>query len=489
MRSSRAAASVASGCRPEVAVASRCSRASCTPSTSAPWPAGRRVCHRRPAAPCSARWATAASDLLLGHEAPAEHERVGDGHVDQPPPVGGGRQRLAGALGARGRGSTWSTSSDSRVIQSVCTAVSMSSDGMASWPPRTPGAASPRPPPATRGRRRRGARVRGRPWAILTCPGPSVWGPGVASPRPRGGLGGRPHRWRDAHVRTDRQGGAGDRRRPERRSRHRPGARRPGGHGRGQRHPGRAGRRDRRRRSGTPAAPPPSVGFDVTDYDDVVAGVERVVAEARARSTSSSTTPATAAAEGMTPTKFRDSDPASWRGPIDVNLYGVMNCSRAVINPHGREGLGPDRHHRLGRRRRRASTSACRPTAAARAAPSGSCATSPSRTPGPGVTANTLAIGLMERTGNREVTEALARQIPVGRTGVPEDIAYAVRLPRLRRGRVGDRPDHARQRRLGHHLSPAAGSEAAEPGLGRLEPALELLDGRLRHLRAPPRAG
>ncbi len=41
-----------------------------------------------------------------------------------------------------------------------------------------------------------------------------------------------------------------------------------------------------------------------------------------------------------------------------------------------------------------------------------------------GVTANSLAIGLMP-TPDRTVTEALARQIPVGRIGKPEDIGYA----------------------------------------------------------------
>ncbi len=40
------------------------------------------------------------------------------------------------------------------------------------------------------------------------------------------------------------------------------------------------------------------------------------------------------------------------------------------------------------------------------------------------MTANTLAIGLMTNE-SQEVTAALARSIPVGRTGVPDDIAAA----------------------------------------------------------------
>ena len=41
-----------------------------------------------------------------------------------------------------------------------------------------------------------------------------------------------------------------------------------------------------------------------------------------------------------------------------------------------------------------------------------------------GVTANSLALGLMGMP-DPTVTASLARQIPVGRTGTPEDIGYA----------------------------------------------------------------
>ena len=29
---------------------------------------------------------------------------------------------------------------------------------------------------------------------------------------------------------------------------------------------------------------------------------------------------------------FREMDPSAWVGPIQVNLFGVLNCTRAVIN-------------------------------------------------------------------------------------------------------------------------------------------------------------
>jgi NAD(P)-dependent dehydrogenase (short-subunit alcohol dehydrogenase family) len=44
-----------------------------------------------------------------------------------------------------------------------------------------------------------------------------------------------------------------------------------------------------------------------------------------------------------------------------------------------------------------------------------------------GITANTIALGLMDNPGqSREVTDHLARTIPVGRCGTPEDVGAAV---------------------------------------------------------------
>jgi len=82
-----------------------------------------------------------------------------------------------------------------------------------------------------------------------------------------------------------------------------------------------------------------AVAFDVTDFEQVTAGVAEV--EARLGPVDILVNNAgNGGAEGMRPTQFRDTDPASWRGPIDVNLYGVMNCSRAVINPMCDRGWG-----------------------------------------------------------------------------------------------------------------------------------------------------
>ena len=43
-----------------------------------------------------------------------------------------------------------------------------------------------------------------------------------------------------------------------------------------------------------------------------------------------------------------------------------------------------------------------------------------------GVTANSLALGLMANAGNAASVEALGRTVPVGRLGTPEDVGAAV---------------------------------------------------------------
>ena len=71
---------------------------------------------------------------------------------------------------------------------------------------------------------------------------------------------------------------------------------------------------------------------------DRLRGGRRAAVEGLGRSTSSSTTPERRR-RGMRPTVPRP-DPAGWEGPIQVNLYGVLNCCRAVINPMCDRGWG-----------------------------------------------------------------------------------------------------------------------------------------------------
>ncbi len=165
-----------------------------------------------------------------------------------------------------------------------------------------------------------------------------------------------------------------------------------------------------------------AVGFDVTDYDDVDAGVRWVEGQ-QGRVDILVNNAGNGGEGGMVPTQFRDSEPASWRGPVEVNLYGVMNCSRAVINPMCERGWG-----RIITIASGAGTTGLNigvsPYAGGKGGAIGFMRHLAVENARAGVTANTLAIGLMGMP-DPKVTEAMARQIPVGRTGTPDDIGYA----------------------------------------------------------------
>ncbi len=127
---------------------------------------------------------------------------------------------------------------------------------------------------------------------------------------------------------------------------------------------------------------------------------------------------------GMKPVQFRESDPASWRGPIDVNLYGVLNCCHAVIN-----GMVERAHGRVITIASGAGTVGLNigvsPYAGGKGGAIGFMRHLAIENARLGVTANSLAIGLMGVQGPpTEVTAGLARANPVGRLGTAEDIGY-----------------------------------------------------------------
>ena len=125
---------------------------------------------------------------------------------------------------------------------------------------------------------------------------------------------------------------------------------------------------------------------------------------------------------GMNVQLFRDSRPADWRKYVELNVYGVMNCSRAVIEGMCARGFG-----RIITISSGAGTVGLAFGVSAYAAGKGGgisfmrhLALENARS---GVTANTIAIGLIDNQADPSVTEFLAKDIPVGRLGKPEDIA------------------------------------------------------------------
>jgi NAD(P)-dependent dehydrogenase (short-subunit alcohol dehydrogenase family) len=162
--------------------------------------------------------------------------------------------------------------------------------------------------------------------------------------------------------------------------------------------------------------------FDVTDYAQVVAGVRDAVA-ALGPVDILVNNAGNGGAHGMTPTQFRDLEPGAWEGPVQVNLYGVLHCCHAVVDGMCDRGWG-----RIITISSGAGTHGINIGVAPYSAGKGggiafmrSLAMEVARL---GVTANTLAIGL-QTMEDAAATEHLARAVPVGRTGIPEDVGAA----------------------------------------------------------------
>jgi 3-oxoacyl-[acyl-carrier protein] reductase len=128
-------------------------------------------------------------------------------------------------------------------------------------------------------------------------------------------------------------------------------------------------------------------------------------------------------AERMALSPFVDMDPAAWEGPIRVNLYGVLHCCHAVVGGMCARGWGRVITISSG-----AGTGGVAigvtPYSAGKGGGIAFTRSLALEVAAQGVTANTLALGLM---GMRDptVTAHLARAIPVGRTGTPTDVAAA----------------------------------------------------------------
>ncbi len=118
---------------------------------------------------------------------------------------------------------------------------------------------------------------------------------------------------------------------------------------------------------------------------------------------------------------FVEMDPAGWNAPIRVNLYGVLHCCHAVV-----PGMCQRKWGRVITIASGAGVAGIgigvSPYSAAKGAAVAFTRTLAIEVASQGVTANSLAIGLMQAP-DATVTERLARSIPVGRTGRPEDVA------------------------------------------------------------------
>ena len=161
-----------------------------------------------------------------------------------------------------------------------------------------------------------------------------------------------------------------------------------------------------------------AVPFDVTDMDAVTAAVATLP-----RVDILVNNAGNGGARPMPVQPFREMDPADWEGPIRVNLYGVLNCTRAVINGMCDAGWG--RVVTISSGAGTGGTSiGVSPYAAGKGGGISFMRTLALEVARQGVTVNTLALGLMGMP-DPTITARIARSIPVGRTGTPEDVAAA----------------------------------------------------------------
>lgn len=132
----------------------------------------------------------------------------------------------------------------------------------------------------------------------------------------------------------------------------------------------------------------------------------------------------------MRPMRFRDLPREEWAPYVDVNLYGVLNCVKAVI-----DGMCERKWGRVITISSGAGTEGLNLGVSIYGAGKGGGIAFmrhlAMETAADGVTANSLALGLMERNDpgiteeQRTVTARIARSVPVGRLGTGRDIGYA----------------------------------------------------------------
>jgi 3-oxoacyl-[acyl-carrier protein] reductase len=162
-----------------------------------------------------------------------------------------------------------------------------------------------------------------------------------------------------------------------------------------------------------------AVPFDVTDPAGLDAALQRIAARLGPVDILVNNAGIPAESRGMAK-KFLDSDPGDWAALIDLNLYGAMHCIRAVLPGMVQRGWGRVIQISSGASQRGLDIG----VSSYGASKSGieglirHVAVEVGRT---GVTANSIALGLMNNQKNPAATARIAAGIPLGRLGEPEE--------------------------------------------------------------------
>ena len=162
--------------------------------------------------------------------------------------------------------------------------------------------------------------------------------------------------------------------------------------------------------------------FDIVDLEEVRKGVARIedhlgpvdilVNNAGIAST-------------MKAAQFRDLAPEEWRGDIELNLFGVLNCVSATI-----DAMCDRQYGRVVTISSGAGTVGLGMGVSMYAAGKGGAISFMRHlaieTARLGVTANTLALGMMENNATRMPVEDIPKLNPIGRLGTGREVGAAV---------------------------------------------------------------
>jgi NAD(P)-dependent dehydrogenase (short-subunit alcohol dehydrogenase family) len=165
-----------------------------------------------------------------------------------------------------------------------------------------------------------------------------------------------------------------------------------------------------------------AIAFDVTARGAVADGIARIAAVLGPVDVLVNNA---GVPEGMGVASFRDMDPAEWQRYVDLNLYGVLNCTKAVI-----DGMCARRFGRIVTISSGAGQVGIKLGVSLYGAGKGGAIAFmrhlAMEVAGEGVTVNTLALGLMANTASSAETAPLSRLVPIGRLGTPDDVGAAV---------------------------------------------------------------
>src|SRR5882757_1367803 len=169
-----------------------------------------------------------------------------------------------------------------------------------------------------------------------------------------------------------------------------------------------------------------AVPFDVTDLTAVSAGAEEVSVRLGPVDVLVNNAGTGGPTEPMQTAQFSDLSPEHWAPIVAVNLFGPMNCSKAVLGSMIGRGWGRVITISSGAGQVGMAIGVS-PYAGAKAGAAGFMRHLAIENAKHGITANTIALGLV--LDDPSLVAALAATIPVGRIGKPSDVgALAVYL-------------------------------------------------------------